>query len=76
MAMTRKDFEAIAAELKRQDPRPYDPEQVERSSAKYDEWATIVLGMATVCHDRANLSRNGNNLFDRLRFLKACGLAP
>jgi hypothetical protein len=66
--MTRKHFETIAAELRRQDPRPYDPTNVEWSSGAYCEWSTIVLGMADVLH-------RFNSNFDRARFLAACGLA-
>ncbi len=63
-----KHFAAIAAELKRQKPFPL-PGPFDRTpweSGTYDEWATIVLGMADVCH-----SFNPN--FKRERFLSACG---
>jgi hypothetical protein len=66
--MTARHFEALAAELKRQDPRPYDPAKLEWSSGAYREWATLVLGIADVC-------RTFNPSFDRQRFLRACGLA-
>jgi hypothetical protein len=70
--MTRQHFEAIAAELKRQDPRP-NVEHFDYPTANtwergaYDEWSTIVLGMADVL-------RRFNPNFDRARFLKVAGL--
>ena len=72
--MTRKHFEAIAAELRRQDPRPYDPDKVEWSSGAYCEWATIVLGIADTLSTLAGYDLNGNRRFKRDRFLAACGL--
>ena len=74
--MTRKDYKAIASELARQ--HPYLSLNADRCPSyldstpwvrgAYDEWATIVIGIASVLH-------RDNPAFDRSRFATACGLA-
>jgi hypothetical protein len=67
--LTRKHFAAIAAELKRQRPDAADKDAFERTpweAGTYDEWCTVVLGMADVC-------RSFNPMFKRERFYDACG---
>ena len=71
--MTRKHFEAIAAELRRQDPRPnvehFDyPTAPAWERGAYDEWATIVIGIASTL-------AQFNPGFDRDRFYAAVGFA-
>ena len=71
--MTRKHFTAIAAELRRQRPdlrgvvgQPTYASSPAWDRGAYDEWCTIVLGMAHVL-------RSFNAGFKRDRFLAACG---
>lgn len=73
--MTRKHFAAIAAELRRQRPdlrgvvgQPTYASSPAWDRGAYDEWATVVIGMADVCH----LFNPG---FRRERFYAACGFA-
>jgi hypothetical protein len=73
--MTRKHFEAIAAELRRQRPDlapSYGiPSYLDSDSwtrGAYDEWATVVIGLAGTL-------RAFNPGFNRERFVTACGLA-
>jgi hypothetical protein len=66
--MSRKHFQAIAEELRRQ--RPHLPFGYAASPdwerGAYDEWATVVIGMADVL-------RSFNPGFKRDRFYAACG---
>lgn len=71
--MTRKHFSAIAAELRRQRPdlrgvvgQPTYASSPAWDRGAYDEWATIVIGMADTLH-------TFNGRFNRDRFLSACG---
>ena len=78
--MTRRHFIAIAAELRKQRPDSAKlcPSYLDRTPwerGAYDEWATIVIGMAGVLSTLGGLDVNGNRRFDRDRFLTACGLA-
>lgn len=70
--MTRKHYVALAAELRRQDPRP-NAEHFDYPTANawergaYDEWSTIVIGIADVL-------AADNPRFDRQRFYAAAGM--
>lgn len=73
--MTRRHFTAIAAELLRQRPDirgvngiPTYASAPAWERGAYDEWATIVIGLAGTL-------RQFNPNFDRERFVSACGLA-
>lgn len=63
--MTRKHFEALAYGLRRQRPErdEYSPEAY---TERLLEWQRCVKAMADVC-------RQFNGLFDRERFIDACG---
>ena len=61
MALTKKHFEALAAALK--DRMPVEP----RTSNVGTQWYWDVQAMTDVC---ARFNPN----FDRVRFLKACGV--
>ena len=72
MAMTKKDFEAIAEALR--DEYPLDTSAGETyetvgawGKGASDEWNTTVRAIADVC-----MASNGR--FDRGRFLYACGI--
>jgi hypothetical protein len=74
--VTRKHFIAIAAELQRQRPANL-PEYGAMSAweqGAYDEWSTVVLGIASTLSDLAGYDLNGNRRFKRDRFLVACGM--
>jgi len=67
--MSRKHFQAIADELRRQRPDAADKNAFDRTpweAGTYDEWATVVIGMADVL-------RSFNPGFKRDRFYAACG---
>lgn len=73
--MHRKQLEAIALELARQ--KPCSLEQYETAlgwmQGAFDEWSTIVLGIAKVCDNLMGNDANGNRLFKRDKFLALCG---
>jgi hypothetical protein len=72
--MTRRDFQTIAATLR--DERPESAiNPTSWQSGTFDQWATTVLAFAKMCSDNANYDRNGNNVFDREHFLRACHYA-
>jgi hypothetical protein len=60
--MTRKDYETIAATLK--GALSYDVAHAHQARSLH----------ALLCNDFAARLKAGNELFDRVRFLKACGL--
>jgi hypothetical protein len=66
--VTRKHFLAIAAEMRNQRPAnlPAYADMTAWERGAYDEWHTVVLGIAGVLH-----AFNGR--FDRDRFLTTCG---
>lgn len=66
--MTRKHFEAIAAILKAQ----YEAEKERFYSFGYDEPNHLVV--RTTAENMADYFETQNPLFDRRRFLIACGL--
>lgn len=73
--MHRKQLEAIALELKRQKPCSLEVYQETNSNwqrGTFDEWSTIVLGIAKVCENLMGNDANGNRLFKRDKFLAAC----
>jgi hypothetical protein len=79
--MSRKDYRLIAAELLRQRPDirgvngvPTYASAPAWERGAYDEWATIVIGLAGVLSAEGGYDLNGNRRFKRDLFLKACGL--
>lgn len=68
--MSRKHFQAIAEELRRQRPEAADKDPFERTpweAGTNDEWSTVVIGIAGIL-------RQFNPGFKRDRFLGACGI--
>ena len=66
--MSKRHFEAIAYELRKQRPEPEgfaDPDR--RQDCEFDLWRAIVVSMADVCYA-------SNGRFDRERFYRAAGL--
>lgn len=65
MAATRKDYEAVAAGLRRTRPES-------DNGATYLQWRRDVDAVARVLHDTGGLNVNGNRRFDIDRFVAAC----
>ena len=63
--MTRKDYIAIATELRYQ--KPYKIASPKAHNEKIAVWRNVVLGIATVL-------QSDNNRFDMQRFTTACEL--
>ena len=64
--MTRKHFQAIAAQLRQDRPNAVG---VDSSLMTIEQWRRIVRGMADVC-------QQFNNRFNRQTFYDACGYDP
>lgn len=61
MAMSKKDYVAIAAVLNQQMDTKADPKRVQM--------------IRIIAHALAGEFQKGNQRFDRMRFLQACGVA-
>jgi hypothetical protein len=72
MSLTRTNFTDIAHLLNLERPE-VSLGSTTWTGGAWAEWCTVVLAMADYCKRNANFDKNGNSLFNRERFLKACG---